>query len=92
MILSDQQFMNSSVSLGMCTPKDSHQAAADCQRQRAMVDSISTNEIKESKKMKNSKRFVALMLLVVTIFSVVSVSASASNWQDSKLYDLTLHS
>lgn len=42
--------------------------------------------------MKNSKRLVALMLLVVTIFSVVSVSASASNWQDSKFYNFTLYS
>ena len=42
--------------------------------------------------MKNSKRLVALMLLVVTIFSVVSVSASASNWQDSSFYHFTLWS
>ena len=42
--------------------------------------------------MKNSKRLVALMLLVVTIFSAVSVSASASNWQDSYFYNFTLRS
>lgn len=42
--------------------------------------------------MKNSKRLVALMLLVVTIFSVVSVSASASNWLDSNFHDFTLWS
>ena len=42
--------------------------------------------------MKNSKRLVALMLLVVTIFSVVSVSASASNWQDTDFYNFTLRS
>ena len=42
--------------------------------------------------MKNSKRLVALMLLVVTIFSAVSVSASASNWQDSCFYNFTLRS
>ena len=53
MILSDQQFMNSSVSIGMCTPKDSHQAAVDCQRQRATVDSFSTNE--KHKEVKNEE-------------------------------------
>ena len=42
--------------------------------------------------MKNSKRLVALMLLVVTIFSVVSVSASAPNWRDTAFYNFRLKS
>lgn len=42
--------------------------------------------------MKHSKRLIALMLLVVTIFSVMSVSVSAANWADTNFYNFTLYS
>lgn len=42
--------------------------------------------------MKHSKSIIALMLLVVTIFSLMSVTVSAANWGDTKFYNFTLYS